>query len=127
MTPTQSYINKRKVIISPPTQICRNCTTLFLTWSFHFIIITNSITIKPTSSEPHQLLPRILHTAREFLLLPLASCTCHKRVNTNIYFCQLLLSSSDSEEGEISLIVEGTPKLREKEDDVDFQVFLSEI
>ena len=45
----QSYINKLKVI-SPPTQICWNCTTLFLTWSFHFIIITNSITIKPTSS-----------------------------------------------------------------------------
>ena len=28
----------------------------------------------------------------EAFLLPLASCTCHKRVNTNIYFCQLLLS-----------------------------------
>ena len=38
------------------------------------------------------------------------------------------MSSSDSEKGEIeiSLIVVGTPKLREK-DDVDFQEFLSEI
>ena len=37
--------------------------------------------------------------------------------------------SSDSEKGEIeiSLIVVGAPKLREKEDDADFQVFLSEI
>ena len=29
----------------------------------------------------------------ESLFLPLASCTCHKRINTNIYFCQLLLSN----------------------------------
>ena len=39
----------------------------------------------------------------ESLFLPLASCTCHKRINTNIYFCQLLLSSSDSEKGEIEI------------------------
>ena len=67
----------------------------------------------------------------EFFLLPLASCTsCHIRV-TNIYFCQLLLSnvvlSSDSEKGEISLIVVGAPKLWQKGDNADFQVFLAEI
>ena len=64
----------------------------------------------------------------ESLFPLLASCICHKRINTNIYFCQLLLSnmlSSESEKGEIeiSLIVVGAPKLSEKEDDVDFQVF----
>ena len=39
------------------------------------------------------------------------------------------MSSSDSEKGkiEISLIVVGAPKRRQKEDDTDFQVFLSEI
>ena len=39
------------------------------------------------------------------------------------------MSSSDSKKGEIeiSLIVVGAPKLSEKEDDVDFQVFWSEI
>ena len=38
-----------------------------------------------------------MHRSRIFqaesLFLPLASCTCHKRVNTNVYFCQLLLSN----------------------------------
>ena len=32
-----------------------------------------------------------------------------------------------SEKGEISLIVVAAPKVRQKEDDTDFQVFLSEI
>ena len=38
------------------------------------------------------------------------------------------MSSSDSEKGEIeiSLIVVGAPKLRLKDDNADFQVFLSE-
>ena len=58
-------------------------------------------------------------------------CTCHKCVNTNIYFCQLLLSNVEFQQRErwdwdfTDCI--GAPKLREKEDDTDFQVFLSEI
>ena len=43
------------------------------------------------------------------------------------YYCQM--SSSDSEKGdiEISLILVGAPKQRLKDDNADFQVFLSEI
>ena len=36
----------------------------------------------------------------ESLFLPLASCTCHKRVNTNIYFCQLLLPNVEFQQRE---------------------------
>ena len=43
------------------------------------------------------------------------------------YYCRM--SSSDSEKGEIeiSLVVVGTPKLRQKDDNTDFHGFLSEI
>ena len=55
--------------------------------------------------------PLCVIQAHSFLLL-LAICTCHKRV-TNIYLSVI--------------IVVGAPKLRQKEDDVDFQVFSSQI
>ena len=41
--------------------------------------------------------------------------------------CQMPTPDSEKGEIEISLIVVGAPKLRQKEDDVDFQVFLSQI
>ena len=43
------------------------------------------------------------------------------------YYCRMLSSDSEKGEIEISLVVVGTPKLRQKDDNTDFHVFLSEI
>ena len=50
-------------------------------------------------------------------------------IPTSIFVSYCRMSTSNSEKGEIeiSLIVVGTPKLRQKDNNTDFQVFLSEI
>ena len=43
------------------------------------------------------------------------------------YYCRMSSCDSDKGEIEISLIVVGAPRLRQNDDNADFQVFLSEI
>ena len=77
----------------------------------------------------------ILCTACVFFKLSLfffrlqAALITNALIPTSIFVSYYWMSSSDSKKGEIeiSLIVVGAPKLSEKEDDVDFQVFWSEI
>ena len=87
---------------------------------------------------PHRLSLHILCTTCVSLKLKLslyffylqAALVTNALIPTSIfvsYYCRMSSSDSEKDEIEISLILLGAPKQRLKDDNADFQVFLSEI